>query len=208
MRQFLEPLGIRPEKNIGMPLNSGNVRRWKRELDRRAAQGTNIVQEKTAIITGSCVWDILEPQNATTSTTDGSAEWPGHRSALREFLRHVHLQYPNATLFWKSCTTTLVHIPILSKRLKKRKRSRALQRIKYMSTSRAWGLYSVQKDILDMEVLHHKQTSPTQQFFFLDVYAAFYLSPHHFVKGDGRHYDVKMNENAVPWFANRSHFVK
>jgi hypothetical protein len=103
LQQFLSPLGIKFE-NIWKAMNTSNVVRWKRVLREEIGQKKDLVQEKTAIITGSCVWDLLEEQNTTTSTGDGTAEWGDHRWALQEFLYHVNRKFPNVILFWKGCT--------------------------------------------------------------------------------------------------------
>jgi hypothetical protein len=203
------PLGI-SLPNVDKALDIDNVGLWKKELDdevEKRSNGTHLVQETTAIVTDSCVWDILEDLKMTTSTVlDGSPEWPSHRMALAEFLRHIHQTLPNATVFWKSCTSVHIHIPILQNPTNEGMH----RRIKCMSTHRAFGLYSVQKDLIQKEILLQEeearllssQRQHKQRLFFLDVYPAYYLSAYRSMLGDGRHYMGEMNRQVVSWFAN------
>lgn len=208
LQQFLEPFGLHFD-NIWKSLNSSNVVRWKRALREEIGKKKHLVQETTAIVTGSCIWDILEDQNVTTSTTDGSSEWSDHRFALQEFLGHVRLKYPNVTLFWKSCTGVHIHVPVLYREHEEYQRRHMHRRLRCMSTSRAAGLYSIQKETIQREILRREKegevsSSCKQRLFFLDVYPAYYLSAYHARDGDGLHYGWGMNRQALSWFANAS----
>jgi hypothetical protein len=210
LQQFLGPLGIE-FPNIWKALHMDNVGLWKKELDKEIGKRSkgHLVQETTAIITDSCVWDILEDLNMTSSTLDGSPEWPVHRLALEEFLSHIHQTLPNLTVFWKSCTGMHIHIPILLASPTNKNWDWLQSRVKCLSTHRAWGLYSIQKDIIQKEISRQEEEARLpaqhiQRLFFLDVYPAYYLSAYRSRPNDGRHYTNEMNGLAVTWFGNKT----
>lgn len=213
LHQFMAPLGIKLP-NVNKALHMDNVGLWKKELDAtvtKKSNGTQLIQETAAILTNSCVWDILEDLKMTTSTADGSPEWSSHQRAVEEFLSHIHQTLPNVTVFWKSCTGVHIHIPMLQNPiLSNLTNDKFHRRIKCMSTHRAWGLYSVQKDVVQREIARQQgkasllpsQDAHPQRLFFLDLYPASYLSAFRSSPGDGRHYKPELSRQVVSWFAN------
>jgi hypothetical protein len=155
-------------------------------------KGDNLTH--AAIIAGSCAWDIMENQDVPTTFINRSHdhEWQDHRTALANLFAHVHEQYPEATMLWKSCAGLHLHISYQF-------RNDSIVRIKHMSTYRAWSMHQAQQEVVQQA----KQNNPGK-VYFLDVYPAFYLSADRCLPGDGRHYDRKLNTLVSSWFVNNN----
>ncbi|KAL3809247.1 hypothetical protein ACHAXA_007071 [Cyclostephanos tholiformis] len=217
---FLSPLGIKPG-NIRMPLNSTTLQFWKWSIhdqiyfNRHGVyprpdlystwdEFENRIMDKvenltnTAIIAGSCAWDIMENQDVSTTFINGSHEheWQDHRTALTNLIAYVHEQYPEATMLWKSCAGLHLHISYQFRNV-------SIVRIKHMSTYRAWSIHQAQLQVVQKA----KQNNPGM-VFFLDVYPAFYLSADRCLPEDGRHYDSGLNTLASSWFVNNKQHLQ
>jgi hypothetical protein len=214
MRNFLAPLGIQLD-NIRKPLNSTTLELWKSSIydrfyfnrhgiyprpdlyptwDKFENRHMEKVENLTnaAIIAGSCAWDIMERQDVPTTFINRSNdhEWEDHRAALTNLFAHVHEQYPEATMLWKSCSGLHLHIAYQF-------RNDSIPRLKYMSTYRAWSMHQAQQ-----EVVQQAKHNYPGKVYFLDVYPAFFLCADRSLPGDGRHYDSRLNALALNWFAN------
>lgn len=197
LQQFLAPYGISFD-NINMALNSTTLPLWKQQIHNKLVNIRHPFK-KAAVIAGSCAWDIFENQNVSTTAIDGSHEWHDHRKALADLFAYVHEDYPETTMFWKSCAGFHIHIPYLFKNHEPAQRMFMQSRLKHMSTSRALSMHQVQKEVIEQAMKNNPG-----KLHFLDIYPAYYLSADRTRAGDGRHYVHRLNDLASGWFANES----
>lgn len=131
-----------------------------------------------ALIVGSGVWDILADADSA-----GGHNFEDHLEACRMFISSTQAAFPNLSIFWKSMTAMHIH------RVASNQDWEHIQRVYYMSNSRARQLYELQKTVM-------KEFNVT----VLDVFAATYLSAHQTIYGDGRHYMSELNELTLSYF--------
>ena len=137
---------------------------------RRSSESNEIL-----ILLNSGVWDILEsgPQQE-------FAHFEDHERALEMLISGVEKEFPDVTLAWKSLTGMHIHnVDCSQKRFPKREhRVTCLNRVKYMSSSRARYLNELQAQLM----LRHPQVRVIQ------MYDQTYNSAHLSMPKDGRHY--------------------
>ena len=194
LQQFLLPIGIR-SGNIGKPLNTSTVQQWKDHITSRFGRTGRLNSNRTALLLGSAVWDLLEDQ-----IQSGNDAWEDHGRAWHDLVAYIRHNYPNVTILWKSATALHVHVPMLriqqnnTKELKGKIERDFHQRVKYMSVARSEALYQAQK-----------MWCANQSVKFLDVYSASYLAPDETQIGDGRHFTSRLNARMINWFVNESY---
>ena len=130
------------------------------------------------IILNSGVWDLLEAYE-----DDAFSQ---HTQAMEELLKHIELKYPNLQIIWKSMTAVHVHRCMCTT-------TQCSDRIKYMSSSRAKMLYSIQKELL-------KNKFP--DIIFLDMYDYTFAHANSTKILDGRHYQDNFNKKLWNKFFN------
>jgi hypothetical protein len=167
---------------IQMELHMGSVkgtfldfvqRKHGKELNGEVPAGAVGRREESnmALLIGSAVWDILG------NHTDPNHE--SHLQACRVYVETLRETYPNVTIFWKS--PTAVHPHRLDWRCSKNYFCNL--RTRYMSQSRTWRLYNLQKDLME------EMGVP-----FLDIYETTLLSAYRGLHKDGRHYSAELND--------------
>ena len=197
MRQFVNPLFLRIP-NIGKPLNTTTVSEWKSIIQSRIEeqqdqQNNSSKNKPTVLLLSSHAWDLLS------SNGDGDSKFSNHQEALRELLVFIETDYPNSKVYWKSPSALHIHVPHLAFQQQQVSVSKNkfgfFNRIRYMSESRSYKLYQVQKRIISSEFPSVK---------FLDVYDASFTAADSTFKGDGRHYRPHWNQMVVDWFLRSS----
>ena len=148
-----------------------------------------INHHNTALIVGSCLWDILDAQDTLQGTN-----FDDHVGACREYIARLRRLYPGVTIVWKSPMAVHLHYVDLE-RVRKHDVSTAtlfgLDRIRYMSRSRSRYIYERQKSLMQQLDVP-----------FLDLYEATFLSADWLYPGDGRHYRPDFNRMMLSWFYN------
>ena len=176
---------------------------------------------RVALLLGSSTWDLLSNddrpmmQQASLSISNSTRNvqyeninnnnkyWDDHITACEELIKFVRHEYPTVDILWKSPSSLHIHIPI--KQLQKKVSSIKLKRqfggmsnlnnrLRYMSSSRSYILYTKQKELM-------QRLNVT----FLDIYQASFLSADHTFIGDGRHYLPYFNTMIVNWFFSTSY---
>mmetsp|Transcript_17431 Transcript_17431/g.21292 ORF Transcript_17431/g.21292 Transcript_17431/m.21292 type:complete len:489 (-) Transcript_17431:122-1588(-) len=126
-----------------------------------------------ALLLGSGVWDILDMNEKEQPNFDD------HLKALKEFIGVVK-SLTSAKLYWKSMTAVHIHVV---------RGARDIERVAYMSTSRAKMLYDAQMGLmreLDIPVI--------------DMYNFTFEAADQTLPGDGRHYNGIFNERMMDYF--------
>ena len=130
-----------------------------------------------ALMLGSGVWDVLADRQS-------SADFEDHLEACRILITSTQAAFPDVKIFWKSMTAMHIH-----KVVEGNQDWTHIQRIYYMSNSRAHRLYELQRIVM-------KELNTT----VLDVFPTTYLSAHWTRRGDGRHYQPNLNQMALSYF--------
>eukprot|EP00429_Kryptoperidinium_foliaceum_P000311 CAMPEP_0176022840 /NCGR_PEP_ID=MMETSP0120_2-20121206/11129_1 /TAXON_ID=160619 /ORGANISM="Kryptoperidinium foliaceum, Strain CCMP 1326" /LENGTH=377 /DNA_ID=CAMNT_0017355991 /DNA_START=172 /DNA_END=1307 /DNA_ORIENTATION=- len=141
------------------------------------------------ILTGSAVWDLLEPHHERDVW-----DWKEHLEACRLYIETLRQRYPRATIYWK--LPTAIHVHKLNDECFHKSRIYEACRIrnKYMSNSLMYHLYALQKDLMQ-----------ELQVPILDLYQASSLSACWLMPGDGRHYRQYFNELMSNYYYPGSH---
>lgn len=126
------------------------------------------------LVLNSGVWPILE-----TTPEQNLNSFTSHISAMRTLLNYVKKNHTGVQIIWQSMTAMHVHICNCGKNIQ------CLNRIKYMSSSRARLLYELQKKLVSVEF---------SDVIFLDLYDITYASAHRSKPRDGRHYNTEFNQ--------------
>jgi hypothetical protein len=154
--------------NVARALGSDeDVGYWLTKLEEW--HGANLTDHtmKSAVITGSALWDLLFGVMDT--------EWQNHARAVRQFVAQFRERFPGVDLYWKS--PSALHFYRM-KLLRANSGALHRERARYMSAALVRQLYQVQKDI-----------SNELDVPFLDLYDAYYLSgPWTRTAWDARHY--------------------
>jgi hypothetical protein len=169
-----------------------------------------IEDQKIALFLDSGVWDLLaaEEEDWTTTTTRTSrlgpmtvderrialqegtvAYWDDHLQAVRQLLQAIHCRHPHVTLLWKSPTALQAHMV----------RDKTIRRSQYMSHSRVYQLYQLQKELIHELAVSYdddvgSSSKSTMELAFVDLFATTYLAGHRLKPNDGRHYDPLFNQ--------------
>jgi hypothetical protein len=169
-----------------------------------------IEDQKIALFLDSGVWDLLaaEEEDWTTTTTTSSrlspmtvdkrrialqegtvAYWDDHLQAIRQLLQAIHCRHPHVTLLWKSPTALQAHMV----------RDKTIRRSQYMSHSRVYQLYQLQKELIHELAVSYdddvvSSSKSTMELAFVDLFATTYLAGHRLKPNDGRHYDPLFNQ--------------
>lgn len=141
----------------------------------------------TALMVGSCLWDILNSQD----TLQGS-NFDDHIEACHTYITTIRQRYPHVIVIWKLPTAVHIHWVDLDRVVEHDRATATLfgrDRIRYMSASRSKHLYELQKHLMEeLEVP------------MLDLYQATYLSADWLYPSDGRHYRPDLNRKMLGWF--------
>ena len=189
MGQFAQRNLIWPGGNIGAPLTTETVH-YSRERKGVVSpsfltQITNQVENarekygnNIALVMGSGVWDLLADTHVDKVPTFGTID-----KHLRQLISAICTTFPTLDLYWKSVTAMHIH----------QVQQLDIERVFYMSSSRAYDLYQFQKEIIqDLNVS------------FLDLYPATFCSAEHLLTLDGRHYTPEFNLKMLNWFYKNS----
>jgi hypothetical protein len=169
--------------NVGKPLNTRTVGKFFEVTEKGIKQAGF---RNLAVVIGSSTWDILADDVGQGET------FFDHCAAMRTWIEKIRTKFPNVTLIWKSGTALHTHI-VVNKRTKMfGPPQKAMERIKYMSSTRSRELYEKQKEICrELDVP------------FLDVYDAYYLSGDFHYPTDGRHYRCELNQQVFNRFYSK-----
>lgn len=136
------------------------------------------------ILLNSGVWDVLE-----SNAEQRYVGFTDHIQALTFLLQHLNTKYPSMDILWKSMTGMHVHnvdcdavdtsCYVINCKLA------CWDRIRYMSTSRAYLLHTLQK---------HTISRLFPNITVLDMYDITYANAHNTKTGDGRHYTKEFND--------------
>jgi hypothetical protein len=170
--------------NVGAPLNSQTVDQVF--LHQIKGNVTLAVRRRTkfhtiALLLGSGVWDILADDDL---KNQQGPQFKDHRVACRQLIASIRNEFPVLDIYWKSITA--MHIQQVAS---DKNDWFHVDRVFYMSSSRAHDLYRYQKEIM-------AQLNVTM----LDLYPATHLSADHLEPGDGRHYTREFNKMMLDWF--------
>mmetsp|Transcript_5593 Transcript_5593/g.12881 ORF Transcript_5593/g.12881 Transcript_5593/m.12881 type:complete len:434 (-) Transcript_5593:227-1528(-) len=186
---FQKNLRIIGEK-VRMGLNSKTIDEFiesmgEDETETKLSEGCT--EKRKALILGSCLWDILSADD-----TLQMSDFKDHCDACRDYICRLRQKYPGVTLVWKSPMAVHIHWVDLQRVVEHDRTTATLfgiNRIKYMSSSRSYFLYTVQRQL--MKELHVPM---------LDLYKATYLSADQLYPSDGRHYKPDLNRKMLSWF--------
>lgn len=166
--------------NVGMELSTKTLPKLLRKVTRWHEHELGNTNKSVALILGSAIWDILQPDN-----TQGPY-FTDHLNACRQLVEIIRKLYPAVTLFWKFPSTAHPHrIPLDWCYRDPKCRSR----VRYLSYSRIEYLYRQQIRLMD-----------ELQVPVLDVFEGSYLSADWTLPGDGRHYELEYNREVLSWF--------
>jgi len=136
--------------------------------------------QTTAFLIGHFVFEILAGEHG-----EHADDFADHCHAIRHYidkLREAASLHNNVDVFWKSGSAMQLHAV-------SGKSWFTIDRVNYMSSSRARHLYEIQRDLmLDLQI-------PV-----LDVYEFTYLSADWLKEGDGRHYQPELTQKLVSQF--------
>lgn len=145
---------------------------------------------RLVVILGSSTWDILA------DSLGQGVDFANHGRAVRMLLTRVRRRLEKLkglsdapVVAWKSATAVHAHVVVDKRTTYFGAPAKALQRIKYMSTSRSTAIYQLQKNIMQ-----------EMQVPVLDVYEASLLSGDWHFPTDGRHFRPEFNERTFNWF--------
>ena len=141
----------------------------------------------TAMIIGSCLWDILDAHD----TLQGR-EYTDHLKSCRCFVERIRQLFPHVKLIWKSPMAVHIHWVELERLIEHDKQTATLfgiDRVKYMSSSRARFLYERQTELMRQ-----------LQIDVIDLFEATYLSADRLYPSDGRHYRPDLNRLMLKWY--------
>ena len=141
----------------------------------------NTSNTSVALILGSSMWDILQPENIQ------GPYFTDHLNGTRQLVETIRQLYPTVTLFWKAPSAAHPHRIALEEC---HQQPTCLSRTRYLSNSRIDYLYRQQMRLMMDELL-----VPV-----LDVYEASYLSADWTRPGDGRHFVPAYNKKVLSWF--------
>ena len=175
-----------------------------RDLD--ATNTVTTPAPSTALILGSSIWDVLAsrqevtttPRHLLQNTSTPENMFQDHLNACRHFITTIREEYPNLHVLWKSPSAMHIHVVDPDNPVNHATKngntglpavSSLLQRVRYMSSSRMFQLYRLQRQLMqELEVP------------FLDIYEATYLSASWTLSGDGRHYSPALHRHVLDWF--------
>jgi hypothetical protein len=152
-----------------------------RKLKKWHQNGLGDTNKSVALILGSSMWDILQPDNIQ------GPYFTDHLNASRQLVETIRQIYPTVTLFWKAPSAAHPHRISLEEC---HQQPACLSRARYLSNSR-------------MDYLHRHQIRlmlDELRVPVLDVYEASYLSADWTRPGDGRHFVPAYNKKVLSWF--------
>eukprot|EP00980_Cylindrotheca_fusiformis_P007355 scaffold1525_cov142-Cylindrotheca_fusiformis.AAC.155 len=186
---------FQPQLQVGekmrLPMNSETVSTHLQLLHEQFGEKLthSTSSSKTALMVGSCLWDILDYQD----TLQGN-EYEDHISSCRYYVEQIRERYPNVTVVWKSPMAVHIHWVDLERLIEHPDKETAatlfgIDRVRYMSASRSRFLYHRQAQLMkDLDVP------------LLNLYEATYLSADQLYPSDGRHYRPILNRMMLQWF--------
>lgn len=176
-----------------------------RDLD--ATNTMTTPSPSTSLLLGSSIWDVLASRQEFTtarrhlvqsSTSHSEIIFQDHLQACRHFITTIRQEYPNLHVLWKSPSAMHIHVvdpdnPVNHAAMRNGNKGlptvSLLQRVRYMSSSRMFRLYQLQRELMQ-----------ELQVPFLDIYEATYLSASWTLSGDGRHYSRELHQHMLDWF--------
>lgn len=184
---------FQPKLKVGektrLPMNSETFDTHLQLLDEDFGQElrSSTSSESTALILGSCLWDILDYQDV----LQGS-DYANHAQSCEAYIREIQNRYPNVTLVWKSPMAVHIHWVDLDRLVQHQQETATLfgvDRVRYMSASRSKYLYQLQTKLMK-----------ELQIPVLDLFDATFLSADKLYPSDGRHYRPELNRKMLQWF--------
>ena len=166
--------------NVGMELSTKTVPKLLNKVTRWHKNELRNTTKSVALILGSSMWDILQPDNIQ------GPYFTNHLNASRQLVETIRQRFPAVTLFWKAPSAVHPHRIPLSRCYRNPKCG---SRVRYMSNSRIYNLYQQQMRLMD------ELRVPV-----LDVFEGSYLSADWTLEGDGRHYHLPYNKEVLSWF--------
>jgi hypothetical protein len=166
--------------NVGMELSTKTVPKLLNKVTRWHKNELGNTNKSVALILGSSMWDILQPDNIQ------GPYFTNHLNASRQLVETIRQRFPAVTLFWKAPSAVHPHRIPLSRCYRNPKCG---SRVRYMSNSRIYSLYQQQMRLMD------ELRVPV-----LDVFEGSYLSADWTLEGDGRHYHLPYNKEVLGWF--------
>jgi GGDEF domain-containing protein len=169
------------ETNVNMELSTKTVPELLNKLTRWHKREFINTKKSVALILGSSIWDILQPDNIQ------GLHFADHLNATRQLVETIQQRFPAVTLFWKAPSTAHPHRIVLEECYRE---PICGPRVRYLSNSR-------------VEYLHRKQIRLMMDELrvpVLDVFEASYLSADWTFPGDGRHYELAYNKMILNWF--------
>jgi hypothetical protein len=167
--------------NIGIELSTKTLPVILRKLTKWHKNELGNTNKSVALILGSSMWDILQPDNIQ------GPYFTDHLNTSRRLVETIRQLYPTVTLFWKSPSSVHPHRVPLSQCYRQPKCG---SRVRYLSNSRVDYLYRKQLRLMMDEL----------RVPVLDVFEASYLSADWTLPGDGRHYHTSYSKHVLSWF--------
>jgi hypothetical protein len=174
--------------NVGMELSTKTVPKLLNKLTRWHKHELENTNRSIALILGSSMWDILQPDNIQ------GPSFTNHLNASRQLIETVRQRFPAVTLFWKAPSSVHPHRIRLDQC---RREPKCGPRVRYLSNSRMEYLYRQQTRLMMDEL----------QVPVLDVFEGSYLSSDWTLKGDGRHFHLAYNKMVLSWFYPPDNFA-
>jgi hypothetical protein len=105
-KYYFQPNLLVGEK-VRIGLNSRTVQELLRLLEQDHGDTLRSANdgENTALLVGSCLWDILDSQD-----TRQGKEYRDHAQACREFIHQIRATYPGVALLWKVSKSMIIFL--------------------------------------------------------------------------------------------------
>lgn len=180
---------LRVGEKMRLPLNSQTIDTHLQLLDEQFGQElkTSTSSDSTALILGSCLWDVLDYEDTLQGT-----EYANHAQACQSYIEEIQTRYPKVSLVWKSPMAVHIHWVDLDRLIQNQQETATLfgvDRVRYMSASRSKFLHNLQTKLMK-----------GLQIPMLDLFDATFLSADKLYPSDGRHYRPELNRKMLQWF--------
>jgi hypothetical protein len=157
--------------NYGVPLSNRNhssVDHVLTDLDNFIGRSSNVLEQKTVILTGSSAWDAFS------NLYNNSFDFHETLENNRYIVTQLKKKYPNATIIWRG--PSALHLGVLGIECLDEK-GKCTERVRYMSNSVT-------------QYLNHRQKSLMEELgvYYLDVWEMSYLSGNWHMDGDAQHF--------------------
>ena len=179
---------LRVGEKMRLPMNSETFETHLQMLQEQLGEelSSSESDKNTALILGSCLWDILDAQD----TLQGK-DYQNHITSCRRYIERIRDMY-KVTIVWKSPMAVHIHWVDLDRLVEHDRQTATLfgiDRVRYMSASRSKFLYEKQTELMK-----------ELQVPVLDLFRATYLSADKLYPSDGRHYRPDLNRLMLQWY--------